>query len=203
MTPRTPASPKPVGESLYTIPNALSACRLAAAPFVLGMILTGHRQAFAFLIVACLLTDILDGLLARLLKQATAFGAKLDSLGDLLTFALTLFGFAWLEQPYLMAHPWPIRLLLGFYLLVHLWSLLRFRRLPSLHLYASKFAAYVQGFFFADYYFFGAHDGLLYFMTGVSLLANLEELVVLTLLPKAESDVRGLYWVARRRKQGR
>ena len=68
---------------IVTVPNALSAYRIAIAPVILCMILCGHRTAFAALVIACLVTDVFDGLIARRWHQETDLGTKLDSCADI------------------------------------------------------------------------------------------------------------------------
>ena len=57
-----------------TMPNLLTLLRICLAPFLVAAIL-GNRFALSFgLFVAAGLTDALDGLLARLLKQSGQAG---------------------------------------------------------------------------------------------------------------------------------
>lgn len=134
-------------ERIATIPNILSAYRIVAVPAIVWAIASGHRMAYAILILVNFITDILDGLLARALKQQTALGAKLDSFADLCTLTLIVAGFAVLERPFIAARAWAFAPLVGLFAFTQIWSLLRFRRLQSLHLYSSKLAGYVLGFF--------------------------------------------------------
>ena len=63
-------------------PNLLTLMRLFIIPFLVIEILDGHYQgAFALFILAGI-SDALDGLLARLLKQRTTLGQYLDPIAD-------------------------------------------------------------------------------------------------------------------------
>lgn len=63
-------------------PNFISLGRLFAVPVIVWLILSG-RMEWAFLtFVMAGLSDILDGLLARALKNRTTVGAYLDPLAD-------------------------------------------------------------------------------------------------------------------------
>ena len=67
---------------LRAAPNQLTFLRLCMVPFLLLAVLEGHyRLAFGLLVVAGL-SDALDGLLARLLKQQTRLGQYLDPVAD-------------------------------------------------------------------------------------------------------------------------
>ncbi len=48
----------------------------------------------------------------------------------------------------------------------------------------------------------GLQPWLLYVAAALSILGNLEELIIIAFLPKWTSDVRGLYWVLKMRKVG-
>lgn len=70
----------------WTIPNILTVLRLIAAPGVAIMFLYFHRPwadwfALALFSLAAL-TDFIDGYLARLWKQESAFGAAMDPIAD-------------------------------------------------------------------------------------------------------------------------
>lgn len=67
---------------MLTVPNLVTLLRLMFAPFVAADILDGYyRRAIALCFVAGL-TDVLDGLLARKMGEATRTGAYLDPIAD-------------------------------------------------------------------------------------------------------------------------
>ena len=73
-----------------TAPNLLTLLRICLAPFLVAAILE-KRFALSFgLFLAAGLTDALDGLLVRLLKQSTMLGQYLDPVADKLLLS-TLF----------------------------------------------------------------------------------------------------------------
>jgi cardiolipin synthase len=73
-----------------TTPNLLTLLRICMAPFLVAAILE-HRYALSLGLFVCAgLTDALDGLLARLLKQRTMLGQYLDPVADKLLLS-TLF----------------------------------------------------------------------------------------------------------------
>jgi cardiolipin synthase (CMP-forming) len=75
---------------LRATPNQLTLLRLCLVPFLVLAILENHfRLAFGLFIVAGI-TDGLDGLLARLLRQRTLLGQYLDPVADKLLLS-TLF----------------------------------------------------------------------------------------------------------------
>jgi cardiolipin synthase (CMP-forming) len=68
----------------------LTLMRICMAPFLVAAILEGHFLLSFVLFVAAGLTDALDGLLARLLKQRSVLGQYLDPVADKLLLS-TLF----------------------------------------------------------------------------------------------------------------
>jgi cardiolipin synthase len=83
----------PVSERLNryrTAPNVLTLLRICLAPFLVAAILDGHYVLGFCLFVAAGLTDALDGLLARLLRQRSVLGEYLDPVADKLLLS-TLF----------------------------------------------------------------------------------------------------------------
>jgi cardiolipin synthase len=72
------------------MPNLLTLLRICLAPFLVAAILGNHFALSFGLFVAAGLTDALDGLLARLLKQRSQLGEYLDPVADKLLLS-TLF----------------------------------------------------------------------------------------------------------------
>jgi len=72
----------PLRENNWTIPNLFTVMRILLTPgFVIAFV--DRRFDLAWLLFAVAgLTDALDGLLARILKQRSMFGAMLDPLAD-------------------------------------------------------------------------------------------------------------------------
>ncbi|MFL5292000.1 MAG: CDP-alcohol phosphatidyltransferase family protein [Myxococcales bacterium] len=64
------------------VPNLLTGLRLLAAPVFVWFFLQGHHRAALAVFVGALITDWLDGVLARALKQFTQLGALLDPIAD-------------------------------------------------------------------------------------------------------------------------
>lgn len=92
-----PAEPDP-GARIATIPNALSALRLAGVPFFLLLAL-GPRTAAAdawavVLLFVAGVTDWLDGKIARALNQQSRLGELLDPAADRLYITATLIALA-------------------------------------------------------------------------------------------------------------
>ncbi len=90
--------------------------------------------------------------------------------------------------------------MIGAWLLENLVALVRYGRLSSFHTYLSKVAGYLLGIFVGVLFVFGFHRWLLYAAAGASVIGNVEELLLLALLPQWRADVRGAFWVLRERR---
>ena len=92
------APPPPIGapgDQVVTLPNALSALRLALVPVFFWLVL-GHRDGWALGVLAVSgFTDYLDGNLARRWNQVSRLGQLLDPVADRLYILATLVGLAW------------------------------------------------------------------------------------------------------------
>ena len=82
-------------DRVVTLPNALSALRLALVPVFFWLVL-GHRDGWALGVLAVSgFTDYLDGNLARRWNQVSRLGQLLDPVADRLYILATLVGLAW------------------------------------------------------------------------------------------------------------
>jgi len=84
------ANLRPHLNPLRNAPNLLTLMRICMAPFLVAAILEGHFLLSFWLFVAAGLTDALDGLMARVLKQRSMLGHYLDPVADKLLLS-TLF----------------------------------------------------------------------------------------------------------------
>jgi len=182
---------------LLNVPNLLSAYRILALPFIVWSIVQGNKHLYITLLSINLITDILDGLIARTFKLETELGARLDSLADIGTYLMAFSGMIVLEWKFVTAHAAAFSVVMIMYVTPQLISLIRFKRATSFHLYSSKFTGYVQGTFMFIYFLFGCPLWYFYFMIVVSCIAYTEALILVISLRKLRSNVRGLYWMIR------
>ena len=82
------------GSQVWTLPNILSMLRLALVPVFLVFIVLGDYVAALVILVIASLTDLLDGYLARRLRQVTRLGELLDPAADRLYIFAALVGLA-------------------------------------------------------------------------------------------------------------
>ena len=64
------------------VPNALTALRLLAVPVFIVLFVQGRLGAALLVFCGAMITDMLDGIAARALKQFTKIGAIMDPIAD-------------------------------------------------------------------------------------------------------------------------
>ncbi|MGJ1418587.1 CDP-alcohol phosphatidyltransferase family protein [Sphingobacterium spiritivorum] len=188
-------------ENIWNVPNALSIYRILALPFIIYAIRVGDKPLFITLLSINLITDILDGLIARVFHLQTELGARLDSLADIGTYIMAFAGMIVLERSFVMEHRIAFSLLIGMWLLPQLVSLIRFRRFPSFHLWSYKVTGYVQGVFIFTFFIFGVSTIYFYIMLVISFLAYMEELLLVSVLPELRSNVKSSLFVWNKSKK--
>jgi phosphatidylglycerophosphate synthase len=178
-------------------PNLLSGARALAVPVLFVLAIGEQRAAFTWVLIPALLSDIFDGLIARAFHLESRIGAALDSVADSLMMFVAVFGI-WVFHPDVIRdHAWLCGTAVGLWALEDVLALLRYRRLSSFHTYLSKIVANLLGLCVGWLFLFGFEPWLLYLAAGTSIIASLEELVLLKVLPEWRADVRGLWWVLR------
>jgi cardiolipin synthase len=176
-------------------PNAISLARLLATPALLAAVIRGHAEMFKWLLLACLLSDILDGLIARVFHLRSKFGARLDSAADVLVAFISIAALFVFQRAFIGAHFWELLIVVFLYVVEILAALLRYGKISSFHTIVNRIAAYSQGIFVMSLFLWGYRGWLFQTMIAVTIVASLEEFLLLAVLPEWRSDVRGLYWV--------
>lgn len=182
---------------LRHLPNALSVYRIFAFPVLLYLVSVRRESLFSVLIVVNLVTDILDGWIARRFNLQTELGAQLDSLADYGTYAAAFYGlyvFKQAELGYWMNLVWAFVAFIVAFLCL---SFVKFRRSPSLHLYSTKIGGYLQGFLFFTLFTWGFWAPYFVFALVWGIVSFTEGMIILLIMPEMRSNQRGLYWVLR------
>ena len=130
-----------MNQTLLTIPNQFSLFRLIAAPFLLYFAWIGEAAPFLILLAVSLVSDALDGYLARRWHQESELGTKLDSWGDLANYLLVPLC-AWWLWPEIIRREFAIFwLVIANFFVPLLFGLLKFHKIPGYHTWMAKFAA--------------------------------------------------------------
>ena len=189
------------GEKIINVPNFISLYRLLVFPVIFYMLLTGQEDWYVILLCISLVSDVLDGNIARIFKLQTNFGAALDNLADICTYAMAMLGlfvFKWTE---IEPHAWLLFLFLGLFLLSYIVAFVRFKKIPGLHLYSAVSAGYIQSAFFFVLFVFGFYTWMYYVAVTWGIVAYTEKIFVLLKLDDIKIGVKGLYWLLKKQKE--
>lgn len=180
------------------IPNILSLYRLLSFPFILLIAILEKEQIFVMLFIINLVTDILDGWIARRFNMQTEIGAKIDSIADIGSFILAFVGIYLFKSieftPHIVSFSWFI----GLFVFSNVLSLFKFKKTPSLHLYSWKIGGYIQGFFFFTLFAFTFNRWFYYLMVTWGILSFIEHIIIQLISKKMLVNAKGLYWVLRK-----
>jgi len=187
-----------IDKEKITIPNLLSFYRIISFPILLYFLINHIENIFVILLVINLITDILDGFIARKFNMQTEFGARLDSIADIGTYILAILGIFEFKLNDFSPHLISFTVFLSLFALSNILSLIKFKRFPSLHLYSWKIGGYIQGGFFFVLFVFGFNIYFYYFMITWGILAFLEHIIIQLTISEMKSNLKGLYWVLKK-----
>ena len=184
---------------MANVPNLLSGCRLLLAPVLLLLAWAGDHTLFLICLMLALVSDAVDGWLARRLGQCTELGARLDSWSDLALSVCAPVGVWWLWPELVRREAVFVGMMLAGYTLPALYGLLKYRRFPSYHTRLAKAAAVLMG------------AGALLLLAGgpawpfrlaslVVLIEALDEFAITAVLPGWHANVPSLWHALKLRR---
>ena len=175
---------------LSTLPNQLTASRLALLPVLWGLAILGQPVWLGIGVMVASITDMLDGWLSRRWNQTSEFGARLDSVADHLLAVSTTLWLVLLRPFFFREQRWPLIVWSVFALLVLLVSWLKFRRFVNLHLYTSKVAVILAFLFGVPLLVLGRYHPVHFWITLIACsLAALESLIVILTRDRVDENI--------------
>ncbi|WP_299336416.1 CDP-alcohol phosphatidyltransferase family protein [uncultured Psychroserpens sp.] len=190
----------------YNIADWFSFYRIAAAPFLLGLIWFDLQLFFASFLLVSYSTDAIDGFLARKLKITSPRGSQLDSFGDQITLIVGLIGLFYFETEFIKTNHVIILIAFVPYIVQMLIAYFKYGKATAFHTYLAKLSAIMQSVFILHALFFEPDLTLFYIMIVIGLLETFEEITLIFMYPNWASDVKGIYWAykdKRRLKEGK
>jgi len=181
-----------------TIPNMLSLSRIAMAPFVLVAAYYGSELLFFTLFGLMLLTDALDGYLARRWHECSDIGSKLDSIGDYVTYMTVPFATWWL-WPEIIKAEWPyITAAILLFLVPGIIARIKFGQMIAYHTWLTKITAVL---FSAGLLLLLFAKNSLLFHIGVCFLVleAVENLAITAVMKEPGTNLRSLWHVLKNR----
>jgi CDP-diacylglycerol--glycerol-3-phosphate 3-phosphatidyltransferase len=175
-----------------SIPNIFSAFRIITAPFLLYLAWKGYRNFFVGLLFASLLSDAVDGYVARKFNITTNLGTKLDSLGDMAIYLTVPLCAWWLLPEIIKQEALFVLIALGAYIAPLLAGIIKFKQVPSYHTFGAKFAAIFMST--AIFFLFIAEFTWVFRCAAVfQVLVALEEIWITIRLPKLQNNVKSIW----------
>lgn len=186
----------------YYMVNGITLYRMMAAPFLIFLIVNQRPDLFKWLLALSFFTDAIDGYLARRYKVMSVLGSKIDSIADDLTIVVAIAGVIVFKPEFLRHEITLIILLLALFILQTILAFIRYGTISSFHTYAAKMAAILQGVFLLLFFFLPRPVYMLFYITAiVTIIDLLEEIILVLMLPQWEANVKGLYWVMKKKNQ--
>ncbi len=177
--------------SKQQIPNLITAFRIFGTLLMLGC--ETLSPAFFIIYSLCGLSDVLDGIAARKLKAMSEFGARLDSVADLLFYTMMAIKVWPLLVKYMPIGAWYLLwAVVALRLLMYIGYGLKYRRISSLHTYLNKVTGLftflipyvIQSAVFSWYSFLGC---------SIAAISSVEELFIHICKKDTHSNVKSLY----------
>jgi phosphatidylglycerophosphate synthase len=130
---------------VVNLPNLLSAFRIACVPVLLLLAWNGATGIFLLLFGLGLLSDVLDGMLARRLGQQSDFGARLDQWGDFALWLVLPFGAWWLWRDIVVRESAYVVLAIAAMVVPTAVAYAKYRAVPGYHTWSVKTGAILMG----------------------------------------------------------
>ena len=182
--------------SRWRIADVLSVTRLLLVPAIWFVALLGNGPLVGVGLLVAGATDFFDGYLARRLGQASAAGARLDSLADNTLLICTA---AWIE----LLHPEILRdntiliaATFGLYLASLSAALVKFHQIGNLHLYSSKVAGGALYSFAVLTLMTGFYEPLLLWLAAAAFMMSSAETLLGRILLSAVDENMGSIFLA-------
>ena len=181
---------------MVNVADVLSGLRLLMAPVLLYLAWIGERRLFLLFFACSLLSDFIDGFIARKLNQVSDRGAKLDSWGDFATY-MTVPICAWWLWPDLIRQeaPFVVAVVVSYGVPVAV-GFIKYGRLTSYHTWGAKVTAVLIGG--SAFLLLAGGPAWPFRLSVIALaIAEFEEIAITAILPTWRSNVPSL-WQARR-----
>ena len=147
-----------------------------------------------------ILSDIVDGMLARRLRVATENMRRIDSVVDTI-FVLFAMGCTWIAySEVLLDHGGLLALMLGLNFISYIPALIKFGRFPAFHAYSAKLSGLALFAAAALLLLSGRAGWWLDAAIIITILSHLDRIAITLLLPEWRTDVAGVWAIAQSSK---
>jgi hypothetical protein len=172
---------KELRSNFRLIPNQITAIRFLAIPVMWLMAFHKQLTLIGIGLAISLVSDFLDGAVARKLHQTSDFGSKFDSISDQFVQLSALIWVFWL-MPEIISENTSISILaVAAYFTSLLVGLVKFRRLANLHLYLSKVGGLFLYIFLIHAFIVSKYNYYLFLLAGILFILSSTETLYLQL----------------------
>lgn len=182
-----------------SVPNLLSGFRIASVPVLLALAWHGATPIFLFVFALALVSDVLDGALARRLGQESEFGARLDQWADFALWVSFPLGAWWLWPEIVRREAAYVVLSVVCLLLPTALAYLKYREVPGYHTWSAKLDSVLMGIGVPLLLIFDV-AGPFRFAALFLLVCAVDELAITYLLAECRHDVPSAFHAARLRR---
>ena len=173
------------------IPNQLTKIRFVAVPAMWVCAVLDRPRLIGIGLFVGLVTDMLDGPVARRLGQTTDFGSKFDSLSDQM-MQISAIAWVFMMRPEIFSENLLLAVLaLSIYLASLLLGLIKFGRLANLHLYLSKASGLLLYLFLIHTFFSPGYDRLIFHLAAAGFILSSAETLALQVIQTEVSENTG------------
>ncbi|MGG7177426.1 CDP-alcohol phosphatidyltransferase family protein [Clostridium paraputrificum] len=159
---------------MKTIPNYISVSRIILSLTLI--FIKPFSLAFYVIYIICGLSDIIDGFIARKTGTTSIFGAKLDSVADMVMVGVIILLFYPIINPAIEIIIW-ILLIAIIRLSSMVLALKKYKTFASIHTYGNKITGIVL-FLFPILYYYIHTNGLMYIVCVMGTLSAIEEFII-------------------------
>lgn len=170
--------------------DIITCVRIAAA---VVMLFTRPLSA-VFFVLYCVggISDMIDGTVARKFGSSGTFGARLDSVADLLFFAVAFYMLVPKLHGFFNAYVlWAVCIVAAIKIISLITSFIRFHKLLFLHTILNKitgFSVFILPFFYKAGFF----NAVIYTVCVIAFIAATEEFICILKLNDANQDIKGI-----------
>lgn len=179
-------------KSKITLPNCITCLRLICA--IIMAFVPAPSLWFYIIYTFCGITDVLDGFIARITKKTSEFGAKLDSVADIVFYGVMLIKTLPLLLSATELMPIMIISLLSVRTLSYAIAAVKYHKFASLHTYMNKFSGFCV--FTLPYFLneqietYVKNDIVCYIVYAVVMIAAIEEIFIHAFAPDYKTKNR-------------
>lgn len=176
---------------IFTVANGITLLRIVGT--VILLILTPVSPLFMIVYTLTGVTDVLDGWLARRTGTASEFGARLDSIADLLFYAILLIKlipFLWIALPRSVWYATVAILLIR--IVSYLTAAIKYRCFASLHTYLNKLTG-IAVFLLPYAFLISAGEAYSRIICVTAFLASFEELAIHISSKRYNPDIKSIF----------